>query len=371
MRSAIRAVSWFLAGVLAFVVLAEAALHVLPSMRGLQTTADAGEGLLRHYEPNRPYRYSYSWAMLNAHTGRTNNYGQIAPRDFTPMSRPMVVIGDSFVESLMNDYDETLQGVLGRQLAERPAVYGLGISALSISDYVALARQARDEFAPVAAVFVIVDGDVSESLRPRPGGFHLQPGADGLSLAFTPRTPNPWVQWLRNHVGESALYSYVRGNLKFSPTDLLEALHHGRQDRSALPAGPSVLAQEAVVDWFLRELPAATGVPPSCSILLFDADRDAIYGSRRPANSKDNAGVRRRLVDLAQAAGFQTVDLGPAFRAAYAKEPLKLDHSPIDRHWNARGHAVAAEAVLRAWRDQDMAARCAGQPTPRPVGKSA
>jgi lysophospholipase L1-like esterase len=55
---------------------------------------------------------------------------------------------------------------------------------------------------------------------------------------------------------------------------------------------------------------------------------------------------------FAEANGIDAVDLLPAFRARRA-DPLYGD----DRvHWSARGHAVAAEEILRALRARDLAA---------------
>ena len=105
-RSALRAVTCFLLGAGAVLLVLEAVLRVLPAVSGLNPSAAADTAPLRNYEPHRAYRYSYTWAMLNAHRGTTNNYGQIAPQDFRASSQPMIVVGDSFIESLMNDFDE-------------------------------------------------------------------------------------------------------------------------------------------------------------------------------------------------------------------------------------------------------------------------
>jgi hypothetical protein len=177
---------WIAAGIVAALVALELVLRLLPVSMGMHRTADYARWPLQNTEPHLTYTYSSGWAMRNAQRGTTNNYGQVAPFDYRPGRRPVVVIGDSYVESLMNPYDDTLQAQLARRIGARDAVYGFGISGLSASDYVALARQARDEFAPSAAVILVTDGDLSESLFARLGNYYLTPSADGLRLDYQP-----------------------------------------------------------------------------------------------------------------------------------------------------------------------------------------
>ena len=337
-------------GFLAVLVSLEGVLRLLSVSSGLRPPAAIDAWPLRPYDSKQPYTYSYGWAMLNPHRGATYNYGHIAPHDFRAASRPLIVVGDSFVESLMNEYGDTVQGILGQRLGANRPVYGLGVSGLSASDYIAMARRARAEFAPSAAVFVMTDGDIAESLLPRPGGYHLQPMAGDLALAFTPLSPSAAMQWVRRGVvGDFALYDYLRGNLKFAPGDFVKGLHaaHPAPPTPQLLAMRDRAAKDAAL-WFLRELPGASGVAPECTVLLIDADRYAMYAPRAASPSKDGAELRRLLIERGQALGFHVVDLGPQFAAEYARTRLKVDHWPVDRHWNQRGHAVAADAVMAA-----------------------
>jgi hypothetical protein len=338
-------------GMAAALVALEAGLRLLPVNSGLVPRSEGPAWPLRAYEPVRPYGYSQGWAMLNARRGVTNNYGHIAPFDYWPGSRPWIVVGDSFVESLMNDHADTVQGMLGAERGPTQPVYGLGVSGFSVADYIVMARRARAEFAPRAVVFAIIDGDFSGALQPWPGGYHLAPRGAGLELAFTPRTPSPLVQRVRQAVGDLALYDYVRGNLKFSPADVTkvfraQASSGGGVDGATRDAHAQ--AATAVARWFLDELPAATGVPARCTVLLLDADRYALYERREARPPEEEQAARQMLIERGRELGFRVIDLGPLFLASYAADRRKLDHWPIDRHWNRRGHEVAARAAMSA-----------------------
>ena len=122
---------WLALGGLLGVVLLECLLRLLPVSMGPYRTGQFEQWPLHSSEPRVPYAYSYSWAMRNAQRGVTNNYGHIAPFDYVKGSHPVLVIGDSFIESLMNGYADTLQGQLGRKMGDPKSVYGLGVSGMS------------------------------------------------------------------------------------------------------------------------------------------------------------------------------------------------------------------------------------------------
>jgi hypothetical protein len=367
MRRALKSWSLFALGAAALLAALECAFRVLPTSSGLLPNPAPQDYPLRGYEASRPYEYSAGWAMLNAHRGTTNNYGHVAPFDFRTGSRPLIVVGDSYIESLMNDYGDTLQGILGARLGPQRPVYGMGLSGLSASDYLEIARRARTEFAPASAVFLITDGDFVESLAPRPGGYYLERRGAELVPKFVPLTPNPIVQALQKTGGRSALYDYLRRNLKFSPGDVPRALGNGLGGPSAATAAAVTSAESTtaanegrqVVDWFLAELPRVSGVAPACTVLLVDSDRYAIYEGRARGTPKESPGVRRRLLERGAELGFKVIDLGPLFVAEYSRSRLKLDHWPVDRHWNRYGHAVAADAVMAALFTDGLDTRCA------------
>jgi hypothetical protein len=339
--------AWFVLGVLLVALLMEAVLRLLPVSTGLHRTTQFARWPLFNTDPHEPYAYSIQWSLLNAHRGVTNNYGHVAPFDYRKGSRPVIVIGDSYIESLMNDYADTLQGQLARKMSAPQAVYGLGVSGLSASDYVALSRLARDEFSPSAAVIYVTDGDLSESLYPGVGNYYLVPRSDDLELAYQPVRGDSLVSRIRRTIGDVSIHRYFQVNLHFSPDALVKVWQgNGGAAPKDMPAN-AVNAQRRVADWFLAQLPTSLGLPPQCIALLLDADRYAIYKPSLRSTPKDSPEAKRYLAERAQALGFRVSDLDAVYRERYARDRTKFDYWPNDRHLNAVGHGVAADEAYR------------------------
>ena len=340
-------------------ILFECVLRFLPVSMGLYRTEQFDKWPLQNSEPKLPYAYSISWAMLNPHRGTTNNYGHIAPFDFKKGSQAVLVIGDSFIESLMNKYDDTLQAQLGRKIGSEPLVYGLGVSGLSASDYLALSRLAKDEFTQVAAVFLMVDGDLSESLGPHLGYHSLVPDGDGLKAVYAPLTGESKVKRIRKWVGDISLYRYFQVNLQFDPQQITKKLL-GEPDSQAKPDNSvkSPANQRLVADRLMAELPAALGLAPECIVFLMDSDRYAIYKPDQASSPKDSPEVRRYFVERGEKLGFKVSDLEPVFRKRFSEDRTKFDHWPVDRHWNRVGHGVGAEEAYRLLYGQGQQKSC-------------
>lgn len=337
---------WLMVGAGLAALLLEAVLRVLPVSMGLYRTQQYDRWPLQSYEPRRSYAYSFSWALRNAQRGVTNNYGHIAPFDFRMGAQPLVVLGDSFVEALMNDYQDTLQGQLGARLADHGAVYGLGVSGLSIADYLGMAQLAGREFKPTGAVVVLVDGDISESVFGGVGHYYFARGERGVAVRYRPLFGESALRDIRLAVGDVSLYRYLKVNLGFTPERFM------RRFWSPTPA-PSPRGNDAhpdlrpVVDHFLDELAGAMGVHPQCVVFLLDSDRYAIYNPKLASARIDPPELRRYFMQGAVARGYRAVELDPLFRRAYAEQRMKFDYWPIDRHWNARGHAIASDVAYQ------------------------
>lgn len=350
MGPTLRRLMWFCGGTLLAVALIEGVLRFLPVSTVLHRTEQAERWPLQNTNPRLDYTYSITWAMLNAHRGVTNNYGHVSPFDYHKHSQPVIVVGDSYIESLMNEPADTLQGQLGRKMGAPQSVYGFGVSGLSVSDYVALSRMARSEFNPAAAIFLVTDGDLSESLVARRGSHYLRRNGHGFSLDYQPARSESWASRMRKVIGEISIHRYMQVNLQFSADKIMEIFtKHSPSDAAVRPPSSErkIAAQREVADWFLSELTTSLGVPAECIVLLIDTDRYAIYKAQLATPRKDSPQARQYLIDRAQELGFKVSDMEPVFRQRFAQDRTPFDHWPIDRHWNKVGHGAGADEAYR------------------------
>ncbi len=351
MKNFLTNLSAFVLGAILAGMLLELGLRAFPVPMGLYRSQDFQRWPLVNYQPHLSYTSSMSWEMRHARYGSTNNYGHLAPFDFRPKSHPVIVLGDSFVNSEMNWYRDTLQGELARLLGRPEGVYGLGADGLSLSDYLALSKMASVEFEPHAAVVLVVDGDVSESLLPQIGHYFFAQRGDGLQLDYRPLYGDSLIKRLRRLVGDSALYRYLEMNLRFSPARLFEQL---RGAFTVAPRAPvvrrnqSLTLERAVIDKFLAEFSASLKLPSSCVILLFHSDTYGIVDPAEAVALKDSAQLKRYFEARALSAGYRVADLETAFRANYELNGRRMDYWPLDRHLNGRGHAIAAKAAYES-----------------------
>jgi hypothetical protein len=325
----------------------EGLLRLFPVPMGLYRTEQYQRWPLQSYEPHRAYTSSLSWEMRYPRHGTTNNYGQLAPFDFVPDSRPVIVVGDSFIESQMNLYADTLQGQLAQLLRRPDAVYGFGANGLSVSDYLALSTQAAREFAPTAAAFLIIDGDVSESLIHQIGHYNFAVRGDSVELQYWPLYGDTLGKRVRRMVGDSALLRYLQLNLRFDPPRIVEKAFAASVTKPSASAQARAMhpAEKAVVDHFLEQLAPALRIQPECVALLFHADTYAIADASTAVAPKDSPELVDYFQSRARAAGYHVVVLKDRFKAAYQRDGKRLDFWPLDRHLNGRGHGVAAQAA--------------------------
>ena len=88
----------------------ELLLQALPVQRAYGGRPDP-DWPAHHMVPNSQYTFSSGWTLEDVRHGHINNLGYAAPFDYQFDTTAIVVLGDSFVESLMNDYSQSLQGL--------------------------------------------------------------------------------------------------------------------------------------------------------------------------------------------------------------------------------------------------------------------
>jgi hypothetical protein len=346
----IKRVFAFAVGVVATLLLLEGLIRVLPVTDGTYAAEPSSTWPAHHMIPNSSYTMSTGWNLQNVHHGHINNYGYASPHDYERGQADVAVFGDSYVEALMNDYRDTLSGSLNDYLQRKRRVLGFGMSGAEMPDYLGTAELVGPEFSPKWAVIVITGDDFIH-------GFHASPGYFEWDVTRSP--PIRLVPELHRSASLKfsrtvGLVRYLRGNLSFRAGGVVK-LRRGADAAAASPiCRDDVLSKDdaALLETYAHALPEALRLPPQRVILVFDADRRAIYAGAPP--DSPTAGCRNRsvlanetLAAVAKAAGMHVIDTAPLFRRHFEAGLGPLDRSPLDAHWNPAAHRLVAREVAR------------------------
>jgi hypothetical protein len=334
-------------GVAGTLLLLELLLRVMPVFGGLFAADPRPDWPIHSLVPNGRYTYSSGWNLQNVQEGRINNYGYLSPTDYRPGSGGIAVFGDSYIESVMNDYDDTLQGELARQLGSPRTVMNFGTAGAELPHYLGAAEFVAREFEPEWAVFLITAGDFTRGFKADPGYFYWSPDQQP-PIAFK---PEPHRSALTKFVRSLALVRYLRGNLSFQPGNMLVWRRTVEPPRQVCEPGVLSKQDEALLASFVEHLPRALDLAPERVVLVFDADRKAIYAGRSQQEALRCAPratlANERLKELARARGMRVVDSYPVFQEYFRRHGLPVDRAPFDAHWNPTAHRLMAREVAR------------------------
>lgn len=328
----------------------ELVLRLLPVQDGIAAADRNADWPIHHLIPNVHYTFSEGWDLRNVHRGVTNNMGYVAPFAYVPGSDAIAVVGNSFIEGQMNRYQDTLQGQLAQQVPNAPAILNFGVSGAALPYYIGLGPMVSHRYRLSWVVILVVGGDFVKGFTPMQGLFGWN-AADMPPVELRPDHVRTALVKLgvARLVRSLAIVRYVRGNLWF---DLRHFLH------TSISGAPHTCVREdlhpgdaELVAGFADGLPAAYGLPPSRVILVFDADRKELYRSHGASTvsscpTRDDAALSA-LAAAAAKRGEHVINMGPAFAAYYRATGQRLDYSPMDYHWNAVAHGLAAAAVAR------------------------
>jgi hypothetical protein len=343
-----RAVLHFFLGVVGFLLTLELAFNLLPV-----STATAMDyymdPVIKTYPPRHQWTVSTGWDLRNVQRHRSNNAGFLAHRDFTPDSRAVALIGDSFIEASMLDPATRPGQQLERSLGNR-AVFTLGAPGTALLDYAERIRFAQSRYGVRDFVLLMERGDLRQSLCGS-GNVH-GPCLDGQTLV--PRTETVASPGIAKRILRySASAQYMVGQLKANPTRLWQQVI--TQSRPVHPAKVAVSvsasatpgkfdeaarAQDAVAGAFFERI---KGKVAGKLVIVLDSDRAALY---RGESVYDD--LRARFIGMARAEGAIVVDTEPLFRAQLLRSSLKLDVGPYDGHLNALAVGLVMQAAAQA-----------------------
>ncbi len=321
-------------GCLSAILCLELIFRVLPVTTGFgYYDRIQSEPILRSALP--VVKHSLDWKFHQSQTRKVNNYGFTDDRNYLPKTKPIALIGDSYVQSLMLPYADTLQGRLGSLLHDRDRVYSFGTAGYSLAGYIGSAEYASKNFEPELFVFLLTEGDITDSLSTKIAGTYLL-DSPGLDLKFEPSKPNRINQLML----KSSLMRYLKLHLQFDPVAGLKKPTNSQPNNSF--ANPEYVSQ--LSNQLLDYLEQKSTARSANTIFIIDCDREKIYQDR-PQPQTTPANQLAIFTKVAQARGYKTIDTLPLFTTQYQQTHRRIDFTPTDMHWNRDAHQLVAEAI--------------------------
>lgn len=310
------------------------------------------------YDPRAPDGLFTSgrWAEQRSpwHINEKGWNAGIEYRTAAERGRPAVaVVGDSQGEGFYVSWEEHIAARLTVLSDGQIEGHSYGGSAFQLPTYVRVARYlSRHGIDPEVVVFLLNRGDFWASVRelgwarPQLATWSLGPAGEWIEHPPAPYRSTPLRRLLRS----SALVRYLVFNAGLNPVGE-GPVELGMVERLRYPeAEPQVQARIVpMTEHFLDEVVRA--LPKARILFVVDADRRVIHRGEVPARLEFSALVEG--VCVRRGCGF--IDMTDRMVADWAAHQAPF-HFAHNAHWNARGHAIHAEAI-HAWLvDEGLAA---------------
>jgi len=328
-------------GIALTLIILEIFFRFLPVNSGIRKeNTDANQPYSR-YVPGQQFVYSHGWAMENPTHGTTNREGFINSHDFDAKNG-LLLIGDSFIEAIMLNYQDTVQGQL--DLSLHGNVYAAASAKNRLPDTLELARQFNQIIMPRTIVIFVKTNELENFQIPEKNGFSgFHVIGNQISLVHLPYQESSSKQLFLN----SALLRYVYYNLKFSKW-LHDSMRFHSTSQHLLTVSKS--EKSAILNYYFSEL--SKTLTKTHVIFLMDGDRDAIYHNSIDAKKREEHEDGVLFTEMAKNHGFDVVDMQPIFERHWNTYHERMDFLPIDGHWNPVAHRLAAEAILTQLNNQ-------------------
>ena len=328
-------------GVIACLIVAEIFLRFLPVNSGVRMEATSIEKPFSRYLPNQDYLYSFGWGMGTTHSGTTNSLGFVNTSDSSEKGG-IVIIGDSYIESFMLNFSETIQGHLAEKFSNK--VQTISASGNGLADSLQIVKYfIPQKIQPAVVVLFVEPFDLSLLLEKSDAGHNdfIITYKKTVSLRHNPYTESP----NKERVLRSALIRYIYYNLKFPKwaAKTLSAIR-GQASQANDQENNHSAEKALVLNYYLSELRSLSATNGFRVVFLLDGDRKAIYSKNR--EHAWNADDHQLFTKLTAEYGFDVVNMQPIFERDWEQKRERMDFLPMDGHWNPVAHKLAADAVI-------------------------
>ena len=285
---------------------------------------------------------------------RVNNYGWLSPVDyFEQKEKPRIaVIGDSYIEALSVNIDESYMAILRAEIGNDFELYSFGVSGAPLSQYLHMSRYAAKLFDPDILLFNVVHNDFAESLYAKnPRGVHwlrlLIEDGGVKEVAPSPNKTFSQYDPIKKLFRNSALVRYFVLNLRVKES--LQSLFARERTYSAnidiRDLEDNAKHIELAMDFIFERIKLEN--VNRRIIFVMDADRESVYQNVPP--EKGIAFLHTLMEKLCLKFGFEFLDLSVPMKEEYQRTKKKYN-SEIDGHWDAYGHEFVSRQILRLLR---------------------
>ncbi|MGB0429804.1 MAG: SGNH/GDSL hydrolase family protein [Bacteroidia bacterium] len=283
-----------------------------------------------------------------------NNKGWLSTIDYESSgSEPLIaIIGDSYVEALQVNADQSFPSLIRKALKGQYRVYSFGKSGAPLSQYLHYSRYVKKHFNPKVIIFNVVHNDFIESLNAfNPNDKHfltLKSSADTI-VEVEPIVNYNLAQYsfAKRLVAKSALFRYAYLNLNLKGKI---GSKKGNKNKEV-----TVNANINVSKVLKHKIEITKGVdyvfsclnneqPKSRIIFVIDAPRRDIYRGNK-ANS-NVLFLNKLIADMCQKYGFEYIDLTTTMQNDFKLNKIKFN-SELDDHWDQYGHKIVAKQLLK------------------------
>jgi hypothetical protein len=272
----------------------------------------------------------------------------------------VLLLGDSFMEALQVPFDSSFPALLERGLAQqagkRVEVVSAGVSGWGTDDELRYLTQYGLQYRPdLVLVAMTLHNDISDNLRQ---DWHTLRGGVLVDQAVRPMSPLRYkiVQLkalLATHLELYQLWRRVRHGTEIRQAGSQLQAHVVQLFRDPTP--PAIAQGFALTGQLLAAIRDTTsGVHGRLAIVMLPIVyqlSDSMFAgfvkaSGVPVQDMQSGKPQQVTTRIADSLGIESIDLLPAFRnwVADSTAPLYLTW---DGHWNAAGHHLAAEVVVR------------------------
>lgn len=319
-------------GILLSSLILELALRFFPVSTGFMYLAVNSQNPILRGTPLKNFTFSKGWNFRLSNKASLNNDGFLSNSNYHDQNTGALLIGDSYVQGAAIAADKNVNAILSKRFSPY-SILSLGQSGAAISDYLAIAKWGVKKYKPKAIVFLLVEDDILESYKKKSGGYAFVRMGENMANERSDFHGNESIT--KRMLNSSKLFLYIFDNLSFLST-FPPQLKIGFMSKKAVKNNIDATSVEiqAASSYFLTEIMST--MSRENILFVIDAKRSSHDNHVRDVDV---------FADIAAAGGFQVLKLQNAFDVHRKKYGLRLDFSPTDNHWNAKGWLIAADEI--------------------------